>query len=325
MSTVTARLPSGGRFLVAPLCLLVTVVLFSATTPQFATLGNAAGIASQMWLLALLAVGQCFAIASRGFDISIGAVAALSSTLAAMAVNAVGPIGLLAGPLAGLACGSLNGVLIGRAGLQPIVATLGVLIGARGLSLLITSDGQVVPLTDAGRYTRFAYETVLGLPPLAWAALAAVIFAGWVMRRTVVGRRIVMLGSNPEAVHLVGIDPARTHLAAYAICGGFAGLAGVLMTIRAGVGLPTEGVGMELQAIAAAVIGGTALSGGVVSVGAVVIGAAFMQALLTGLNLRGVSPFVAQTVVGAVIIGSGLVEAGIRRVVSANIIQRTAP
>ena len=196
----------------APLCLLVTVAMFSATTPQFATPGNAAGIASQMWLLALLAVGQCFAIASRGFDISIGAVAALSSTLAAMAVNAVGPIGLLAGPLAGLACGSLNGVLIGRAGLQPIVATLGVLIGARGLSLLITSDGQVVPLTEAGRYTRFAYETVLGLPPLAWAALSAVVFAGWVMRRTVVGRahRLCSARTPRPCISSASTRPART-------------------------------------------------------------------------------------------------------------------
>ena len=120
-------------------------------------------------------------------------------------------------------------------------------------------------------------------------------------------------GSNPEAVGLVGVDAGRTHIRAYQICGAFAGLAGVLILLRAGTGLPTDGSGMELQSIAAALIGGTALSGGVARVLPVVIGAAFIQVVLTGLNLLGVSPFIAQIVVGLVIIGSGFLGFVTRR------------
>src|SRR6202012_2113789 len=108
---------------------------------------------------------------------------------------------------------------------------------------------------------------------------------------------------------LVGADAGALQIRAYQLCGLFAGLAGALMTARAGAGLPTEGSGMELQSIAAAVIGGTALSGGLANVWAVAAGATFIQVVLTGLNLTGVSPFLAQVAVGAVIIGSGLIDA----------------
>jgi len=297
-----------GRFLVAPLCLALGVVVFASTAPEFLSMGNGQNIAAQMWLLALLAVGQMFAIVSRGFDISVGATAALSSTAAALGANAFGLPGLLLGPVAALAIGSLNGVLIGYIGLQPIVATLGTMVGARGLALLLSEDGQVIALTDAQTATDLAFNPVLGLPPAYWAAVALVGAAAWILNRSVTGRRIVMLGSNPDAVRLVGVASARTHLQAFQLCALYAGFAGVLLTMRAGTGLPTEGAGMELQAIAAAVIGGTALSGGIARVSSVVLGAAFIQVLLTGLNLQGVSPFVAQIAVGLVIIGSGLLE-----------------
>jgi ribose transport system permease protein len=296
--------------------LALAVVVFATTAPEFLTISNGQNVAAQMWLLALLAVGQMFAIASRGFDISVGATAALSSTVAALGANAFGLPGLLLGPLAALAVGSLNGVLIGHVGLQPIVATLGTLVGVRGLALLLTDDGQVIPLTRAELATDLAFNPVLGLPPAYWTAVVLVGAAAWILNRAVIGRRIVMLGSNPEAVHLVGINFSRTQIWAYQLCSLYAGFAGVLLTVRAGTGLPTEGGGMELQAIAAAVIGGTALSGGVARVSSVVLGAAFIQVLLTGLNLQGVSPFVAQIAVGLVIIGSGLLEYALRHFLS---------
>jgi ribose transport system permease protein len=117
-----------------------------------------------------------------------------------------------------------------------------------------------------------------------------------------------MLGSNPEAARLVGVNAVRVHIAAYQICGLFAGLAGAIMMVRAGAGLPTDGAGLELQSIAAAVIGGTALSGGVAAVASVVSGAAFVQSLLTGLNLAGISPFSAEIAIGAVIIGAAMLS-----------------
>ncbi|MBN9508703.1 MAG: ABC transporter permease [Alphaproteobacteria bacterium] len=307
------RLLGGQRFLVAPLCLLGAVIVFAASAPEFLTLGNVSNVGAQMWVLALLAVGQMFAIVTRGFDISVGAVAALSSTIAAHAVNALGPAGLLAGPLTGLLCGTLTGFLIGFLRLQPIVATLGMMIGVRGLALLVTGDGQVVPLHDADLASWLAFDPAFGLPPADWGAIGCILLAGALLGRAVLGRRLVMLGSNPDAAHLVGIDTARTQLRAYQLCGGFAGLAGVLVLLRAGTGLPTDGAGMELQSIAAALIGGTALSGGVARVFPVVLGAAFIQAVLTGLDLQGVSPFIAQIVVGLVIVAAGFLEFALRR------------
>lgn len=310
---IVLRLLGGQRFLVAPLCLLGAILVFSSTATQFLTLGNVSNVGTQMWVLALLATGQMFAIVTRGFDISVGAVAALASTIAALAMNALGPVGLLAGPLVGLLCGTLTGVLIGYLRLQPIVATLGMMIGVRGLALLITGEGQVVPLRDAELASWLAFTPAAGMPLAYWGAFACILLAGWIRGRSVLGRRLVMLGSNPEAAHLVGIDTARTHLRAYQVCGLFAGLAGVLILLRAGTGLPTDGAGMELQSIAAALIGGTALSGGVARVFPVVLGAAFIQVMLTGLNLQGVSPFIAQIVVGLVIVAAGLLEFTLRR------------
>lgn len=313
----TLRLSSDGRFLVAPLCLVLAVLAFGAAVPDFASIANLGNILAQMWVLALLAVGQMFALLTRGFDISVGAVAALAGTVAALAANEFGLApGLVLGAATGLACGLLNGLMVGALGIQPIIATLGMLVGARGLALLVTDGGQAVPLAETGLAARLAYDAVLGLPPIAWIALLLVGVAAWILHGSVLGRRIVMLGSNPDGAWLVGIHPARVSAAAYGLCGLFAGFAGILMTLRAGTGLPTEGTGMELQAIAAAVIGGTALTGGVGRVSGVLVGAAFVQVLFTGLNIAGISPFLAGVAVGVVIIGSGLLEYALRHLFS---------
>lgn len=306
------------RLLVAPAGILAASLVFAAIAPGFLSLGNAASIAGQGWVLVLLATGQMFALAARGFDISVGAIAALAGTLAAMAANSFGLAGLLVAPVVGLACGTLNGWLVGRLTLQPIVATLGSLVALKGVALLVSDDGQAVPLTEAGQATSLAFDPVLGLPPLAWLALACVLGAQFLLSHSTLGKRILMLGANPEAVSLVGADAGALQIRAYQLCGLFAGLAGALMTARAGAGLPTEGAGMELQAIAAAIIGGAALSGGVANAIAVAAGALFVQVVLTGLNLTGVSPFLAQVTVGLVILGSGLMDTALRSLFSRN-------
>jgi ribose transport system permease protein len=311
-SAAAANLFAGGRFLVAPICLIAAVACFAVMLPGFMTASNAVNILIQMWVLALLAVGEAFPMVTRGFDISVGTVAALSGTVAAIATNAFGIGALPIALLIGLACGLVNGLVIGRFGVQPIVATLGMLIGARGVAFLITDGGLAVPMSSADTATWLAYEPVAGLPVAVWCAIIAVVIAAFILNRTVAGRRLVMLGSNPEAAWLVGIKPWHSSLIAYGLCGLFAGLAGLVMTLRAGTGLPTEGRGMELQAIAATIIGGVALSGGVARISTVVIGAAFVQVLFTGLNLLGISPFLAGVAVGIVIIGSGLLEYAIR-------------
>ncbi len=295
------------RSSVALVALVLVWCAFGLTVDRFFTLSNLVNVASQMTVLTLLAVGQMFALAVRGFDISVGAVAALSSTAAALAYNQVGAVGMVAGPIVGLLAGTFNGLLVGRLAVQPIVAALGTLIGARGIALLVTDGGQIVVLSDPGAVTWLAYGGWLGLAPLVWLSLGAALLVWLALDFTVWGRRLLMFGSNPEAAALVGIDAARVHVAAYQSTGLFAGLAGFVMLARAGAGLPTDGTGMELQSIASAVIGGTALTGGVASVLGTIVGAGFIQSLLSGLNLSGISPFAAEIAIGAAIIAASSV------------------
>lgn len=295
------------RLLVAPFAILVAGASFAVAIPGFLNGGNLVNIAAQLWVLALLAVGQTFALATRGFDISVGAVAAVAGVGAAVATNEFGPAGLAVGAAIGLLCGMLNGFLVGSLGIPPVIATLATMIGVRGIALLVT-DGQAVPLEMD--VSAWVFSGRFALPWADWVAVVAVFGAHLVLTRTIAGRRILMLGSNPEAAPLVGLDEARTLRNAYALSGCFAGLAGTLMMLRAGTGLPVEGTGMELQSIAAAVIGGTALTGGVASVLGSAAGALLVQVLLTGLNTSGISPFVAQSAIGLVIIAAGLVAHG---------------
>ncbi len=303
------------RFLLAPLLVVLSVCLFSGISERYLAMANITNMIGQASPLILLAVGQSFVLASRGFDISVGATAALASTIAAIAVNMAGPAGLLAAPVIGLFVGSVNGVFVSRLKLQPIVATLSTFILTRAAALLASNDGQIIPIEHGSAYARLALDPVLGiLPPAVIVALLSCVGAHLLFSATIAGRQMLMLGSNPEAVKLVGADPAAISCRAYQTCGLFAGLAGAMIAMRAGAGLPSDGGGMELQSIAAAVIGGTSLAGGIVSVLPIVLGALFIQTILTGLNLAAVSPFIAQTTVGVVIIASGVLEFAVQRI-----------
>jgi len=303
---------------IALVSLALVWLIFSVTLDRYFSVSNFTSIAVQVTVLLLLSVGQLFALTVRGFDISVGAVAALASTVSAIAYNEFGPLGLAAGPLVGFAAGTINGLLVARFGVQPIIATLGTLIGAKGVALLISDNGQVVALNDPQTIIWLAYGTWLGLAPVVWLSLAAAASAWLLLRFTVPGRRILMLGSNPEAASLVGMAAGRVHAAAFQCTGVFASLAGLVMLTRAGAGLPTDGAGMELQSIASAVIGGTALTGGVASVFGTMLGATFIQSLISGLNISGVSPFSAEIAIGVVIIAAASVTVAPRLLGNAN-------
>lgn len=287
-------------FLLAPAGLVVAAVFFCAMETRFATLSNLGNIAGQASLLLLLSAGQMAVMVNRGFDISVGAVAALSSTVAAIAVNHFGVVGLPLGLLAGAGFGLLNGVLVAGLGVQPIIATLGSLLAAKALARLVSDDGQAIVVQGT------AMLDTLGNG--FWLAAACVLGLGALLYRSAMGRRLFMSGSNPQAARLIGIDVARSTCLAYLLCGAMAGVGGIVLLARSGAGLPTEGAGLELQSIAAALIGGTALAGGRGSLLATAAGALFIQVLLTGLNLVGVTPFLAQILFGGLIVGSGFLD-----------------
>jgi ribose transport system permease protein len=299
-------------FLIAPVSVAAAAAAFAALVPSFASASNLGNLAGQTCVLALLAVGQMCVMLVRGFDISVGAVAATCSAFAALAMNAWGPAGAAIALLAGAAFGAANGALVAYGRVPPIVATLGMLLIARAVGRLATDDGQVVVLADAAPLASLAYGSAFGLPVLVWVVAGLLACVSLWLARTPGGRRLYMAGSNPESAHLVGVSVPRATLQAYTACGVLAAAAGLVLLARSGAGMPAEGGGLELQSIAAAIIGGTALTGGVGSVIACALGALFIQTVVTGLNLAAISPFVAQVLLGLLIVCSGYLDALVR-------------
>jgi ribose transport system permease protein len=314
MSALTRwRLGQLAQSVVAPLCVIGAVTVFFFISPGELSGGNLRDLLGEMAPLGIVAIGQMIVIITRGFDLSVGSVAGLSAVMVALGINWLGPVGALLGPIAGLACGLCNGILVGRLRVQPLIATLGMLSIARGLALVISHDNARVvngnnPLNFLG------YGHVAGIPTGFVLAVIVGVVAALLLAHTRGGRRLYMLGSNPEAAALTGVRPQYTILAAYAAAGLCVGISALILVGRAGAGLPTEGQGLELQTIAAAVIGGVSLSGGIGRAGVVLVGALFIQSLTNGLTLAGYSPFVQEIILGGVILVAGLAERVIRRV-----------
>jgi ribose transport system permease protein len=304
---------------VAPPSLVIAVVLLTISIPYFATLSNAATILGAVGPLAVAALGEMLVIVTGGFDISVGAVAALGSVMAALTINVIGPVGLVAAPATGAGCGILSGFLISRLSVQPVIATLGTMLAARGLALALGGGYQTIALGEGNDVLWLGYGRILGIPLSFLIVIGMTIAATVFLDRLRAGRRLMMIGSNATSAELVGVPVVRSIMTAYALCGLLAGLAGMIFVGRASAGLPTEGYGLELQAIAAAVMGGTALSGGIGWPPFVLIGALFIQTMVNGLNLAGLSPFVVELATGAVIVFAGLLDLAIRRFAAAQL------
>jgi ribose transport system permease protein len=299
--------------------LLALIAAFSLTSGAFFSLGNGITIALQVTSIGLLGIGATCVIIAGGIDLSVGSVLALSGVLAALGVRDLGlpvPLGMLAGIFAGALCGLANGLLVTRLRLPPFIATLGVMLVARGLALQITGARAVSGLGEAfgelgnGALLRVVREGDDGFPAVVFPGipypvilLAAIALAvGFVLNRTVFGRHIYAVGSNAEAARLSGVDVAGIVTLTYVISGALAGLTGCVLMSRLVTAQPNEGVMYELDAIASAVIGGTSLVGGVGSIAGTAIGAFVIGILRNGLNMNGVSAFVQQIVIGLVIL-----------------------
>ncbi|MCM2292711.1 ABC transporter permease [Allorhizobium sp. BGMRC 0089] len=301
--------------------LVVLAAAFAATSDAFFTLGNGMTIGLQVTSIALLGIGATYVIITGGIDLSVGSVVALSGVVAALAVkdlNAPVWLGMVFGILTGALCGAINGLLVTRMTLPPFIATLGMMLIARGVALQITDARAVSGLGDAfgvlGNGSLFRLESlddqgfpVVSFPGIPYPVVLMVVIAlvaAFVLRRTVLGRHIYAVGSNGDAARLSGVNVNRISAFTYIISGTLAGLTGCVLMSRLVTGQPNEGVGYELDAIASAVIGGTSLIGGVGTISGTVIGAFVIGILRNGLNMNGVSAFTQQIVIGLVILGT---------------------
>jgi len=247
----------------ALMVLVVVVVVGALAFDTFGTAENLKNIAINNAFLALVGFGMTFVIISGGIDLSVGSVFALGGVLAGWGAQH----GLLAALLAPLiVCtliGLLQGLLIARLGLAAFIVTLAGLLGARGLLLAITDEGSKTYLIDRdSAFAALGQGEVLGIRVPILIALAALAAGVVVLRRTRFGQTLFAIGGSESASLLMGLPVRRSKTLVYAISGLLAGLAGALLAARTSSGVPTVGVGLELDAIAAVVIGGTLLSGG---------------------------------------------------------------
>jgi len=283
---------------------VVALVLFNiAFTANFLTVGNFRTQLIQAAPVLVVALGMALVIGTEGVDLSVGAVMALSAAIIPLYLGAGTLPAVAIALVAGLAAGTLNGVLVARIGIQPIVATLALLVGGRGLALVL-ADGQLVQLHDPD-FLALGTGEVLGIPvSVLIAAVLAVLMAALV-GKTAFGRRLVAIGGNRRASVLAGLPVNRVLIGVYAICGLLAALAGVLSTARLGAGDPADaGLLMELSAITAVVVGGTPLTGGRVRILGTVMGVLLMQLVRATLIKHNLPDSTAQMIQAAIIVGA---------------------
>ncbi|KJF68027.1 MULTISPECIES: ABC transporter permease [Rhizobium] len=299
--------------------LVALVMVFSATSSAFFSVNNAMTIALQVTSIALLGIGATCVIITGGIDLSVGSVLALAGVVAALAVKELGmpvPIGMLLGILTGSLCGLINGLMVTRFKLPPFIATLGMMLIARGVALQITGARAVSGLGESfGELGNGALFRIVNIgddgfpnvvfPGIPYPVILMVVIAlavSFMLNRSILGRHIYAVGSNADAARLSGVNVARVTNFTYILSGTLAGLTGCVLMSRLVTAQPNEGVMYELDAIASAVIGGTSLIGGVGTISGTAIGAFVIGILRNGLNMNGVSAFTQQIIIGLVIL-----------------------
>jgi len=304
------------------LALLAIVAVMSALRPEnFATLDNALHVARSISILTIMALGATLVIASGGIDISVGSLLGLLAALAGKAALAGAPVGgvVVMALLLGAACGAINAAASLAARVHPIVITLAGISIYRGIMLAITG-GEDVPRgigSEASLPETFravAEGWWLGVPKLVWYAAAVTVAAGVLLRWTRTGRALLAAGGSPQAAALIGLPQRRLTLLAFAIGGALVGLAALLYAGYQGRVQSNDGEGMELQAIAAAVIGGCAITGGTASASGTALGALLIGLIYNALVLLGISSYWHQLFIGGLILAAVVLDRQLRRI-----------
>ncbi len=286
-----------------PIALVVLAGMLSFTCPAFLTFSNLVIVIKQISINGILAVGVTYVLLTGGVDLSLGSVLALAGVAAASFAHpgdypVIVPIAI--GIATGLACGLANGAVITTGRVAPFIVTLGMMIIARGLALVCSGGKPVANLSPA--FNSIGGSNLLGVP-IPILVLAVVAFVSFVLlKRIRIGRYIYAVGGNEKAARASGLNVKAVKIFAYGVCGALAGLAGVVLASRVTTGQPNAGIGYELDAIAAAVIGGTSLSGGIGGVGGTILGALLMGVINNGLDLLNVSSYYQQIAKGVIII-----------------------
>ncbi|MGV1987808.1 ABC transporter permease [Agrobacterium sp. 22-221-1] len=283
--------------------LIVVSILMGLASDNFFSLNNIMNVLRQVSVVGILAVGMTFVILTGGIDLSVGAVMALVGTLSAgLMVNSGLPasVALPAGLFIGLGIGIFNGALVAWGKMPAIIVTLATMGMARGLGL-IYSGGY--PVSGIPSWISWFGVGRIGVVPVPVVIMVVIYAVAWVLlQRTAFGRHVYALGGNELAARLSGVKTQRVKLAVYGISGVTAALAALILTGRLMSGQPNAGVGFELDAIAAVVLGGTAIAGGRGLILGTLIGAVLLGILNNGLNLMGINPYLQDVIKGGIIL-----------------------
>lgn len=296
--------------------LILLVIGFSIGNSSFLKMANVINLFGQMCLNALLATGLTYVIILGGIDIAVGSTMAITGILAAKAVLAIGveatpacmAITIIVGVVAGAVIGLFIGWLIAYRHLVPMICTLALMQAFRGLAYIISGGGPVYGLPNgfsvlgAGRLIKTeSFKTGI-IPVIVIFTVIVVVIFHIILTKTVFGRHVFAVGSNPQVAHMCGINTKMVTLKCHVICGITSGLAGVVAASKVNNGHPATGDGYEMYAIAATVLGGTSLSGGSGSVARAMFGCAIIAVINNGMTLMEISAYWQKVVIGAIII-----------------------
>lgn len=279
------------------------------TSPAFRTLSNVENILQQISVNGIMAVGMTLVIITAGIDLSVGSVLALSAVVATSFAHPgehalIVPMAL--GILVGLACGTVNGILIAKKKLAPFIVTLGMMTIARGLALVYTSGRPVINLSDS--YNEIGGGSFGPIPFPALIFFGVILMGVFILHFTRFGRYVYAVGGNELAAKVSGVNTDLVLVGVYALAGALAGVAGIVLSSRITSGPPATGAGSELDAIAAVVIGGTSLSGGIGSIANTIVGVLIIGVMNNGLDLLNVSSYWQQVVKGLIIVLAVLLD-----------------
>ncbi len=295
-----------------PAAMVLLMAALTVLSPSFLTVGNLLNVTRQVSINAIMAAGMTFVILTGGIDLSVGSVLAIAGAVLAGVLKGGTPlvVALLAGLAVGTGFGAVNGIAVAYGNVAPFIATLATLTIARGLTLVYT-DGR--PISDLGAaFSWLGTGDAAGIPVPAIITLLVFAAATIMLTQMVVGRYIYAIGGNEEATRLSGVGVRRYKILVYAISGFLSAVAAVILTSRLDSAQPTAGLGYELDAIAAVVLGGTTLAGGEGTMAGTLLGAFLIGILNNGLNLLNVSSFYQQVVKGVVILLAVLLDQKLR-------------
>ena len=291
------------------LAILIFLAIFLSFSSQFfLTIENITNLVRHTSIVGVVAIGMTFVIISGGIDLSVGSVLGFSGMTAAILMRDGYNIyfAIIAGILSGTVVGVVNGIIIHKGKVPPFIATMGSMIVVRGVIMLISDARMVSGLPR--EFTNFSQSSLFGMPNLFVIWLLVMLLANFLAKRSLFGRNIHAIGSNVEASRLSGIKIQSNIIKVYAFCALMASIAGIMMTSRLASGVPTGGDGFELDAIAAAVIGGASLSGAEGTVLGTVLGAFIMAMLRNGGTLMGINPFLLRIAIGSILVAAVLID-----------------